>query len=192
MGGHIIKFRDGEGRCGRYCLLLEISCTFGYRGFESHPLRQKTQSASGFCRLQAFSFYCTFGIFREFSPEIGSSLLKFLRFELWICSWRILKVIPFTDVFLYDIKTMDSALHQKYTGVSNELILENLKYIDSLGCQTEIRVPCVPNINDSEIEKINAFVATLKNSVRTRILEYHDLARSKYKALDIPYTLPEK
>ena len=42
---------------------LEISCTFGYRGFESHPLRQKTQSASGFCRLQAFSFFCTFGIF---------------------------------------------------------------------------------------------------------------------------------
>ena len=106
--------------------------------------------------------------------------------------------IPLTIAFaddsfeVYDIKTMDSALHQKYTGVSNELILENLKYIDSLGCQTEIRVPCVPNINDSEIEKINAFVATLKNSVRTRILEYHDLARSKYKALDIPYTLPEK
>ena len=157
----------------------------------THSARKLSlQAVFAVCRL--FLFTAPLGFFREFSPEIGSSLLKFLRFELWICSWRILKVIPFTDVFLYDIKTMDSALHQKYTGVSNELILENLKYIDSLGCQTEIRVPCVPNINDSEIEKINAFVATLKNSVRTRILEYHDLARSKYKALDIPYTLPEK
>ncbi len=83
-------------------------------------------------------------------------------------------------------------LHKKYTGVSNELILENLKYIDSLGCKTEIRIPCVPGCNDRELEKIDQFVGTLKNTVRTRILEYHDMARSKFSALGLPCTLPEK
>ena len=41
MGGHIIIFRDGEGRCGRYCLLLEISLRATAREFESHRLRQE-------------------------------------------------------------------------------------------------------------------------------------------------------
>ena len=46
------------------------------------------QAVFAVCRLFLFSVLWEF--FREFSPEIGSSLLKFLRFELWICSWRIL------------------------------------------------------------------------------------------------------
>ncbi len=100
------------------------------------------------------------------------------------------KVIPFTDVFLYDIKAIDSALHKKYTGVPNRLILDNLKYIDSLGCKTEIRIPLIPNINDGELDKINEFVGTLKNCVRTRVLKYHDMARTKYDALGIECTLP--
>ncbi len=99
-------------------------------------------------------------------------------------------VIPHTDIFLYDIKAINPELHKKYTGVSNELILENLKYIDSLGCKTEIRIPCVPGCNDGEIEKIKAFAATLKNTSSIRILEYHGMARSKFHALGIPCTLP--
>ncbi len=100
------------------------------------------------------------------------------------------KVIPYTDVFLYDIKAFDSSLHKKDTGAPNELVFDNLKYIDQLGCKTEIRIPLVPNINDGEIDKINEFIKTLKNRVRTRVLNYHDMARSKYKALGIECTLP--
>ncbi len=100
------------------------------------------------------------------------------------------KVIPYTDVFLYDIKAIDDKLHKKCTGVSNRLILDNLRYLDGIGCKTEIRIPCVPNVNDSEIDKINEFVSTLKNTVRTRVLKYHNFARSKYKALEIRCTLP--
>ncbi len=102
------------------------------------------------------------------------------------------KVIPYTDVFLYDIKAIDPVLHKRCTAASNEVILQNLKYIDSLGCKIEIRIPVVPNYNDGELDRIHAFVATLRNVVRTRALEYHDLARSKYHALDIPCTLPDK
>ncbi len=101
------------------------------------------------------------------------------------------KVIPFTDIFLYDIKAIDSDLHKKYTGVSNHRILENLKYIDDAGCKTEIRIPAVPGCNEGEIDSISRFVAGLKNVTRTRILEYHDMARSKFHALGIPCTLPK-
>ena len=41
------------------------------------------------------------------------------------------RVLPYTDTFLYDVKAIDSAVHKKCTGVTNEIILENLKYIDS-------------------------------------------------------------
>lgn len=99
-------------------------------------------------------------------------------------------VLPYTDTFLYDIKAMDEAVHIKCTGQSNKIILDNLKYIDSMDKRIEIRVPFVPNCNDGEIEKISAFVKSLKNIVRTRVLAYHNYAGSKYCALDMENTLP--
>lgn len=64
------------------------------------------------------------------------------------------KVIPYTDVFLYDIKAADEATHIKCTGRSNKIILENLLYLDKCGKQIEIRIPYVPNYNSSEPSKI--------------------------------------
>ena len=102
------------------------------------------------------------------------------------------KVIPYTDVFLYDIKAYDEDIHIKCTGVSNKQILENLKYLDSLGKAIEIRIPYVPDYNDSQIEKIAYFLAPLQNITKIRVLPYHNYAGSKYKALDIVNTLPER
>ena len=101
------------------------------------------------------------------------------------------KVIPYTDVFLYDIKAIDPAVHKRCTGVENGRILENLRYLDSLGCKTEIRIPYVPGWNDGEIGKIADFVKTLRNVTGVRVLKYHNYARSKYEALDMENTLPE-
>ncbi len=100
------------------------------------------------------------------------------------------KVIPYTDVFLYDLKAFDDDVHMKCTGVSNKLIFDNLMYIDSLGCKIEIRIPYVPEYTDSEIEKLSDFVLSLKNVIRTRILPYHNYAGSKYEALGMKNTLP--
>ncbi len=102
------------------------------------------------------------------------------------------KVIPFTDVFLYDVKAIDEDVHIKCTGVSNKIILENLKYLDSRGCKIEIRYPYVPDWNDSEAEKIAEFLVELKNITKIRVLPYHNYAGSKYDALDMENTLPEK
>ena len=102
------------------------------------------------------------------------------------------KVIPYTDVFLYDIKAYDEDIHIKCTGVSNKQILENLKYLDSLGKAIEIRIPYVPDYNDMQIEKIAIFLAPLQNIKKIRVLPYHNYAGSKYEALDIVNTLPER
>ena len=102
------------------------------------------------------------------------------------------KVIPYTDVFLYDIKAYSEEVHKRCTGTSNKLILENLKHLDSLGKNIEIRIPYVPDFNSGEIEKIAYFLSKLTHVFRVRILPYHNYAGSKYEALGIENTLPEK
>ena len=100
------------------------------------------------------------------------------------------KVIPYTDVFLYDLKAFDDDVHILCTGHSNRIILENLKYIDSLRKAIEIRIPLVPGYNDGEIEKIAKFLTSLKNVTKVRVLPYHNYAGSKYAALGMKNTLP--
>ncbi len=100
------------------------------------------------------------------------------------------KVLPYTDVFLYDIKAYDEDVHIRCTGQSNRLILENLQYIDSLGRDIEIRIPYVPGYNDDQMEKIAGFVKTLGNVRKVKVLAYHNFAGSKYAALGMENTLP--
>lgn len=102
------------------------------------------------------------------------------------------KVIPYTDVFLYDIKAKDELVHIKCTGRSNSLILDNLKYLDSLGKKIEIRIPYVPSYNDGEIESIARFLAPMRSIEKIRVLPYHSYAGSKYSALGMKNTLPER
>ena len=102
------------------------------------------------------------------------------------------KVLPFTDIFLYDIKAIDEDIHIKCTGKSNKQILENLKYIDSKDKDIEIRIPYVPDYNDNQIEKIAKFLKPLKNITAVKVLPYHNYAGSKYNALSMKNTLPER
>jgi pyruvate formate lyase activating enzyme len=102
------------------------------------------------------------------------------------------RVAPYTDLFLYDIKAFDEELHVKCTGASNRIILENLKYLDSIKKAIEVRIPLVPEYNSAEIEQIARFLAPLRSVKAVRVLPYHDYARSKYASLGMPDTLPEK
>lgn len=102
------------------------------------------------------------------------------------------KVIPFTDVFLYDIKAIDDDVHIRCTGHSNKAILENIKYLDERGCKVEVRYPYVPDYNDGEAYKIAEFLSELKNITKIRVLPYHNYAGSKYDALDMENTLPRR
>ena len=102
------------------------------------------------------------------------------------------KVIPYTDVFLYDLKAYDSDVHKMCTGLPNDIILDNLRYLDSIGKAVEIRIPFVPGYNDGEIEKIAKFLATLKSITKIRVLPYHNYAASKYRSLDMPCDMPPR
>ena len=101
------------------------------------------------------------------------------------------KIIPFADTFLFDIKAIDENVHIACTGVSNKQILENIRYVDSLGVPMEIRYPYVPGMNDGEAEKIAYFVKELKSVKYVRLLAYHNYAERKYESLGRSYPLSD-
>ncbi len=100
------------------------------------------------------------------------------------------QVMPYTDIFLYDIKSIDRDVHIRCTGQPNDLILDNLRMIDNCGKKSEVRIPFVPGYNDGEITKIRDFLKTLKNVTAVKVLPYHNYAGSKYDSLGLPNTLP--
>ena len=114
--------------------------------------------------------------------------------------WSTLEdVLHHTDLVLYDLKHMNSGIHQKLTGVPNELILENLKRIDDTGKPIWIRVPLIPGHNDDKENyyHLGEFLSRLNNVERFDLLRYHRLAESKYENAGIEYRLkgletPEK
>ncbi len=102
------------------------------------------------------------------------------------------KVMPFVDLFLYDVKAIEETVHIQCTGQSNKLILENLKYLDDVGKKIEIRIPFVPEKNADQMEKIRDFLKPLNNITAVKVLPYHSYAGSKYDALGMENTLPKR
>ncbi len=95
------------------------------------------------------------------------------------------------DLFLYDIKVLDDTLHRKYTGVSNKLILDNLRRLSKLGAQIIIRFPLIPGINDNEehVRQLANLVKSLPQVNEMDILPYHSSAINKYNSLGLEYSL---
>ncbi len=103
------------------------------------------------------------------------------------------EILPYLDLFLMDIKHMDSAKHKEFTGAPNERILENAQKIAKSGVELIIRTPVVPSFNDSaeEIRAISKFAATLPHVKEQHLLPYHRLGRDKYDGLGRRYSLSE-
>lgn len=102
-------------------------------------------------------------------------------------------VIPFTDLFLFDIKHTDDSKHLEYTGVSNTGILNNLQMILKSGKNVMIRLPLIPGKND-DIENlitVRDMLSDLKceNLKRINLLPFHRIGASKYKRFNIPYRM---
>ena len=98
---------------------------------------------------------------------------------------RFERILPYTDLFLYDIKCFDSEKHKKYTGVGNDLILENLKRLLAKGTPVWIRIPIIPTVNDTaeELQKIKAFLETCHPPKKIELLPYHAMGEHKYDAI---------
>ena len=100
------------------------------------------------------------------------------------------RILPYIDVFLYDIKVMAPEDHKKYIGVDNSLILENLKKLSDEGAGLYIRLPIIQQVNatDEHIESVIHFLK--ENNIHARqvnLLPYHDIGKGKYASLDMEY-----
>lgn len=92
------------------------------------------------------------------------------------------RVLPYVDLFLYDIKALDSELHRKGTGVENGLILQNLECLRERGKQIIIRTPVIPDFNEgAEVERIKAYC--ILRGLAHELLAYHAFGESKKAAL---------
>jgi pyruvate formate lyase activating enzyme len=106
--------------------------------------------------------------------------------------WLILeKTLRHVDLVLYDLKHMDPERHAELTGVSNGLILENLRSLDRLGASIWIRIPLIPGLNDDDanLKATGELLSQLENIERVEILRYHRLAETKYASTGIEYAL---
>lgn len=103
------------------------------------------------------------------------------------------KVIPYTDLFLYDIKHLDDEKHLKFTGVSNRRIIKNLKFLLDCGKDIFIRFPVIPGINDDHdhLLQIREFIAGIKcnNLKRIDLLPFHRIGTAKYRKVNLPYRM---
>ena len=97
----------------------------------------------------------------------------------------VMKVSRNVDLFLYDLKVMDDKKHKLHTGVSNKLILKNLKRLDSLGKNIIVRSPLIPGVNSGEenVRSMSDLVSRLKNVEQIDLLPYHRLGIEKAERL---------
>ena len=95
------------------------------------------------------------------------------------------RILPYTDLFLYDVKAFDTEVHKQYVGVGNERILDNLKHLLSAGAPLWVRIPTIPTVNASEDEmrKIKAFLDEHGKPEKIELLPYHTMGEGKCLAL---------
>lgn len=135
-------------------------------------------------------------------PEAALSLLQAckqagIHTAIETCGYarreNMLKIAEFTDLFLYDIKQIDSVQHCKWVGVHNERILDNLALLLQNRHSVKVRMPLIKGVNHAPeyIEGAARFLLPyrdLKNFKGIDLLPYHKLGVAKYQQLDMDYT----
>lgn len=93
-------------------------------------------------------------------------------------------IMPYTDIFLFDLKHTDDKRHVEYTGVSNSRIIENLRMITGSGKKVIVRIPVIPDKNDDErtLKSMRDLLSSLNrdNPVIISLLPFHRIGMSKY------------
>lgn len=110
------------------------------------------------------------------------------------------KILPFVDLILLDIKEIDSKKHLEFTGVPNELILENAiwiaKYMEEHDKKMWIRTPIIPNFTNTNenIKGIGDFIVKSLNNIPERwdLLSFNNLCAAKYERLDKDWCLKDE
>lgn len=137
-------------------------------------------------------------------PEFVSALLKQCKAEgihtcvesaLHVSRETVEAALPYIDMFITDIKTMDPVIHKQRCGVTNEKILENIKYVADSGTPLVIRTPVLKGFNatDEAITAIGNFILNElhNNIVQYQLLPYRQMGTEKYKSLNRPYPMED-
>lgn len=101
------------------------------------------------------------------------------------------ELLPFTDLFLLDLKQIDDVKHRVLTGVSNESALALARFLSERGKRMWIRHVLVPGwtTGEDDLRRLADFIAGLKTVDRVEVLPYHAMALHKYEELRLPYRL---
>ncbi|MCX8061999.1 MAG: glycyl-radical enzyme activating protein [Anaerolineales bacterium] len=137
-----------------------------------------------------------------FQPTFLGALLKACRSQgihtavdtCGYAPWEILdRLRQDVDLFLYDLKLIDEERHHWFTGVSNRIILENLRHLSALGHNIFVRFPIIPYINDDDqnLHLMTEFLLSLPQKLPLDILPYHASALHKYNGLGVEYRLKD-
>lgn len=104
---------------------------------------------------------------------------------------KLKAIAPYTNLFLFDLKHMDEKKHILYTGAGNRKILGNLKLLDELGKEIQIRYPLIPGMNDDESNLLRMldFLNGLKHKYPVSLLPYHKIGSHKYKRFGLEYKM---
>ena len=107
------------------------------------------------------------------------------------CPWeQLARLLPHCDLVLYDLKLMDDDEHVRWTGASNEVILENARRLAKNGLTTQVRVPLIPGITDTEenLRAVFSFVRAV-GLESVSLLPYNPSTAAKYEWLDLPFNI---
>jgi pyruvate formate lyase activating enzyme len=103
----------------------------------------------------------------------------------------LLQVAEETDLFLYDLKTLDPALHRRVTGVPLQPILDNLQRLLEQGARVRIRMPLIPGISDGDdhVDRVGEFLAARPGVEGVHLLPFHPAARDKHERFGVPWRM---
>ncbi len=131
----------------------------------------------------------TLNLLKEFKKRSLHTTIDTTGYAKWE---EIDKIFDYVDLILFDIKHLNQEIHQKGTGVKNDLILNNLVKILEKGLRIWIRVPVIPGFNDSShyMNELGEFLSG-KPIEKVSLLQYHEWGKHKYKYLDRIYPLSD-
>ena len=103
------------------------------------------------------------------------------------------RALPYVDCFLFDYKLTDDEKHRQYTGVSNELILKNLAFLDDCRAGIRLRCPIIPGINDDDahLSGIARLARQYPGIIAVEVMAYHNMGQSKARQIRTVWDMEE-